>query len=145
MAGITITGVMRLWTLLLTLIVLVRVPLWLCQVMDVLGFIGSAWNVSVQTYRMQITPNELLGRTSSVALQIAWGIIPLGSLLAGVPAAGRVGDGCDNRGRRRDGGYGHRGHRARAGTRRGPGRPAERPGGVRGPACAAGASSGRRR
>jgi hypothetical protein len=32
---------------------------------------------------MQITPNELLGRTSSVALQIAWGVLPLGSLLAG--------------------------------------------------------------
>jgi MFS family permease len=38
---------------------------------------------AVQTYRMQITPNELLGRTSSVAVQIAWGVIPLGSLLAG--------------------------------------------------------------
>ena len=32
---------------------------------------------------MQITPNELLGRTSSVAVQVAWGVIPLGSLLAG--------------------------------------------------------------
>ena len=82
-AGITITGVMWVWTLLLTLIVLVRVPLWLCPVVAVFGFVGPAWNVSVQTYRMEITPNELLGRTSSVALQIAWGIIPLGSLLAG--------------------------------------------------------------
>jgi hypothetical protein len=32
---------------------------------------------------MRITPNELLGRTSSVALQVGWGVIPLGSLLAG--------------------------------------------------------------
>jgi MFS family permease len=38
---------------------------------------------SMAVYRMQITPNELLGRTSSVALQVAWGVIPLGSLLAG--------------------------------------------------------------
>jgi hypothetical protein len=37
----------------------------------------------VQTYRMLITPNELLGRTSSLALQLGWGVIPLGSLLAG--------------------------------------------------------------
>ena len=82
-AGLAITGVMWLWTVLLALIVLVRVPLWLCPIVTVFGFAGPAWNVSVQTYRMQITPNELLGRTSSVAVQIAWGVIPLGSLLAG--------------------------------------------------------------
>jgi Transmembrane secretion effector len=82
-AGITITGCMWTWAVLLALIVLVRVPLWLCPIVTVFGFVGPAWNVSVQTYRMHITPNELLGRTSSVALQIAWGVIPLGSLLAG--------------------------------------------------------------
>jgi predicted MFS family arabinose efflux permease len=82
-AGITITGCMWTWAVLLTLIVLVRVPLWLFPIVTVFGFVGPSWNVSVQTYRMQITPNELLGRTSSVALQIAWGVIPLGSLLAG--------------------------------------------------------------
>jgi hypothetical protein len=32
---------------------------------------------------MRITPNQILGRTSSVGMQIAWGVIPLGSLLAG--------------------------------------------------------------
>jgi MFS family permease len=82
-AGITITGCMWIWTILLAVIVLVRVPLWLCPIVAVFGFVGPSWNVSVQTYRMQITPNELLGRTSSVALQIAWGVLPLGSLLAG--------------------------------------------------------------
>ena len=82
-AGITITGCMWIWTVLLVLIVLVRVPLWLCPVLAIFGFIGPSWNVSVQTYRMRITPNELLGRTSSVATQIGWGVIPLGSLLAG--------------------------------------------------------------
>lgn len=82
-AGITITGCMWTWAVLLALVVLVRVPLWLCPLVAVIGLVGPWWNVSVQTYRMQITPNELLGRTSSVALQIAWGVIPLGSLLAG--------------------------------------------------------------
>jgi hypothetical protein len=52
-------------------------------VVTVFGFVGPSWNVSVQTYRMRITPNHLLGRTSSVAVQIAWGVTPLGSLLAG--------------------------------------------------------------
>jgi hypothetical protein len=74
---------MWIWAILLALIVLVHVPLWLCPIVAGLGFVGPSWNVSVQTYRMQITPNEMLGRTSSVAVQIAWGVIPLGSLLAG--------------------------------------------------------------
>jgi MFS family permease len=82
-AGITITACMWTWAVLLTLMVLVRVPLWLCPIVTVFGFVGPSWNVSVQTYRMHITPNELLGRTSSVALQVGWGVIPLGSLLAG--------------------------------------------------------------
>ncbi|MGH3153726.1 MAG: hypothetical protein ACRDOB_23760, partial [Streptosporangiaceae bacterium] len=82
-AGLAITGCMWIWTALLALIVLVRVPLWLCPIVAVFGFVGPTWNVSVQTYRMLITPNELLGRTSSLALQLGWGVIPLGSLLAG--------------------------------------------------------------
>ncbi len=82
-AGVTITACMWTWAILLALIVLVRVPLWLCPVVALIGFAGPCWNVSVQTYRMRITPNELLGRTSSIALQIGWGVIPLGSLLAG--------------------------------------------------------------
>jgi len=81
--GIAITGCMWIWTVLLALIVVIRVPLWLCPVVTMFGFVGPSWNVSVQTYRMRITPNHLLGRTSSVALQIGWGVIPLGSLLAG--------------------------------------------------------------
>ena len=83
MTASAITGCMWIWTLLLALIVLIQVPLWLCPVVALFGFAGPLWNVSVQTYRMRITPNELLGRTSSVTLQIGWGVIPLGSLLAG--------------------------------------------------------------
>ena len=52
--------------------------------MAVFGFAGPLWNVSVQTYRMRMTPNELLRRTSSVSVQIGWGVTPLGSLLAGL-------------------------------------------------------------
>ena len=65
-AGITITGCMWIWTILLALIV------WCASRCGsarggLFGFVGPSWNVSVQTYRMRITPNELLGRTSSVA------------------------------------------------------------------------------
>ena len=53
--------------------------LWGGQAVSLLGSQTS----KIQTYRTRITPNHLLGRTSSVALQIGWGVIPLGSLLAG--------------------------------------------------------------
>jgi predicted MFS family arabinose efflux permease len=82
-AGLTITGCMWIWAVLLGLLALVRDPLWLCPAVAVIGFTLPAWNVSVQTFRTQITPNQLLGRTSSVTMQIAWGTMPLGSLLAG--------------------------------------------------------------
>jgi transmembrane secretion effector len=82
-AGLTITGCMWVWAAVVGLMVLVSRPLWLCPLMIAGGFAGPAWNVASQTYRMRITPNEMLGRTSSVALQIGWGSIPLGSLLAG--------------------------------------------------------------
>ena len=82
-AGITITGCMWAWAALLCLTVLVPDPLWLCPEAVIIGLVMPAWNVSVQTFRMRITPNHLLGRTSSVTMQIAWGVMPLGSLLAG--------------------------------------------------------------
>ena len=82
-AGLTITGCMWIWAALLALIAVVHAVAWLYPVVAVIGFVGPAWNVSAQTFRMQITPNELMGRTSSVSLQVAWGVIPLGSLLAG--------------------------------------------------------------
>ncbi len=82
-AGITITGCMWIWAVLIALIAVVHAVLWLYPIVVVIGFAGPAWNVSAQTFRMRITPNELLGRTSSVSLQVAWGVIPLGSLLAG--------------------------------------------------------------
>ncbi|MGH3258609.1 MAG: MFS transporter [Streptosporangiaceae bacterium] len=82
-AGLTITGCMWIWAVLLALIAVVHGVLWLYPTVAVIGFVGPAWNVSAQTFRMQITPNELMGRTSSVSLQVAWGVIPFGSLLAG--------------------------------------------------------------
>jgi MFS family permease len=82
-AGLTITGCMWIWTVLLALIAVVHAVAWLYPMVAVIGFVGPAWNVSAQTFRMQITPNELMGRTTSVSLQVAWGVIPLGSLLAG--------------------------------------------------------------
>src|SRR5579859_6800026 len=101
-AGITITGCMWTWAVLLALIVLVRVPLWLCPLVAVIGLVGPWWNVSVQTYRMQITPNAArpdqqrrpAGRVGSHPARLAAGRLP---------AAGAVAGRRDDRGGRRDG------------------------------------------
>jgi len=81
--GLIITGC--LWGCALCTGLLGAVPgaLWLCPVMTVLGLMMSPWNVASQAYRMRITPNRMLARVSSVVFQVAWGVIPLGSLLAG--------------------------------------------------------------
>ena len=82
--GVIITGCLWAWAVLIALLAVVPSPLWLCPVAAGIGLAGSPWNVAVQSYRLRITPNRMLARASSVSLQIAWGAIPLGSLLAGV-------------------------------------------------------------
>lgn len=82
--GRIITGCVWSWAVLIGLLAVVRSPVWLCPVTALIGVAGSPWNVAVQTYRLRIVPNRMLARVSSVTFQIAWGVIPLGSLLAGV-------------------------------------------------------------
>jgi MFS family permease len=80
--GLIITGCVWSWAVLIALVAVVRSPVWLCPVTTMIGVAGSPWNVAVQTYRLRIVPNHMLARVSSVTFQIAWGAIPLGSLLA---------------------------------------------------------------
>jgi hypothetical protein len=48
-----------------------------------MAFVGPTWNVLVSTYELSLIPDRLLGRVESVILLLAWGSIPLGSLVAG--------------------------------------------------------------
>jgi predicted MFS family arabinose efflux permease len=82
--GVIITGCVWAWAVFIALLAVVSSPAWLCPVTAAIGVAGSPWNVAVQTYRLRIVPNKLIARVSSVSLQIAWGVIPLGSLLAGL-------------------------------------------------------------
>jgi hypothetical protein len=81
--GLVITA--DLWIIAAATLLLAGIssPLWMCPVSAMIGFTGPLWNVAVQTYRMRITPNQMLARVNGVNLQIAWGAMPLGSLLAG--------------------------------------------------------------
>jgi MFS family permease len=47
------------------------------------GFWGTIWNVSVTTFRQRIISAEILGRVSAAGRIIAFGALPLGSLLGG--------------------------------------------------------------
>src|SRR5882724_5678514 len=49
----------------------------------IMAFVGPLWNVAIDVYRLLITPDELQGKVGSVISLLAWGAIPLGSLLAG--------------------------------------------------------------
>lgn len=80
--GVIITSCVGAWAVFIALLAAVRSPVWLCPVAAAIGVAGSPWNVAVQTSRLRIIPNHVLARVSSVTFQVAWGAIPLGSLLA---------------------------------------------------------------
>lgn len=82
--GIVITADLCVLAGLTALLAAAGSPGWMCPVSAAIGFAGPLWNVAAQTYRLRITPNEMLARVSSVSIQIAWGVMPAGSLLAGV-------------------------------------------------------------
>lgn len=49
-----------------------------------LAFLGVVWNVITVTLRQTIIPDDLLGRVNSVYRFLAWGMMPVGSLLGGL-------------------------------------------------------------
>ena len=62
------------------------VPLLVAS-LAVAGFGGVVFNVTIRTLVQSITPNRLLGRTTSVVRMIVWGVIPVGTLLGGALAS----------------------------------------------------------
>ena len=62
------------------------VPLIIAS-LAIAGFGGVVFNVTIRSLVQAITPNRLLGRTTSVIRMIVWGVIPLGTLLGGVLAS----------------------------------------------------------
>ena len=47
------------------------------------GFAGTIWNVTVTTFRQRVISTELLGRVTAGGRVIAYGALPVGSLLGG--------------------------------------------------------------
>ncbi|WKD32117.1 MFS transporter [Streptomyces xanthophaeus] len=71
------------WALLMPAVALVDGPVALGALFAAMGFAGALWNVAAAVYQMEITPEHMIGRVTSVATLVAFGTLPLGSLLAG--------------------------------------------------------------
>lgn len=48
------------------------------------GLLSTVWNVLTVSYRQRIVPEEMLGRVNSIYRLLAWGPLPLGSVIGGV-------------------------------------------------------------
>lgn len=72
-------------TLLLTLLVLPLYPhAWfVALVVSIEALAATVWNVVSISLRQQIIPNELFGRVNGVYRWIAWGTLPIGSVIGG--------------------------------------------------------------
>jgi MFS family permease len=77
-----VIGANWVWAALFPLFAVLDRPLALGAVFAAAAFVGPAWNVVLGAYQLALVPDELRGRVSSVDLLIAFGAIPVGSLLA---------------------------------------------------------------
>jgi MFS family permease len=79
-----IVGVNWIWAALLPLFALAENSLLMGVIGAASAFLGPLWNVVIITYVTVLVPNELLGRVTSAAMTLAWGVMPLASLGAGI-------------------------------------------------------------
>ena len=79
-----IIGVNWYWAALLPLFLLTTNPLRIGMIGAAGAFIGPMWNVVIGSYTALLVPNELRGRVSSAAMTLSWGVMPIGSLGAGL-------------------------------------------------------------
>ncbi|MFD7165278.1 MFS transporter [Streptomyces violascens] len=79
-----IIGVNWIWAALLPLFLLTTDPLQIGAIGAATSFIGPVWNVVIFSYTALLVPNEILGRVTSAAMTLAWGVMPIGSLSAGL-------------------------------------------------------------
>lgn len=48
------------------------------------GVVSTVWNVLTVSYRQRVVPEDMLGRVNSIYRLLAWGPLPVGSLLGGL-------------------------------------------------------------
>jgi MFS family permease len=82
--SVLVIGAIWLWAVTTALLVAVHSTVVLGVLAGVEALVGPSWNVIVGSYRYALVPDRLLGRVSSAGSLVSWGMIPLGSLAAGL-------------------------------------------------------------
>jgi predicted MFS family arabinose efflux permease len=78
-----VIGTFAVWTVLMPLVALTANPVVLGALFAGMSFAGALMNITAGVYQVQITPDEMQGRISSVASLFSSGANSLGALAAG--------------------------------------------------------------
>ncbi|GAA3132206.1 hypothetical protein GCM10020001_063040 [Nonomuraea salmonea] len=79
-----VIGAFALWSLVIAALAVSTSPPVLALLYTLIGYAGGAINVSAHVRLVQVTPDALLGRVTSVALLVGMGPAAAGSLAAGL-------------------------------------------------------------
>jgi MFS family permease len=82
--GAIVIGANWVWAVLMMPVAFTTNVAALGILFGLMAFVGPIWNVLVGSYQLANTPEHLRGRVASVETLVAYGAIPLGSLVAGV-------------------------------------------------------------
>jgi MFS family permease len=75
-----------LWTALGIALAFAPSLVWLAVLVFVLNLFGAPYNVVIGARMYRLVPEQIFGRVRSVSRIVAWGTIPIGTLLGGVLA-----------------------------------------------------------
>jgi hypothetical protein len=81
---VVLIGSLWLWAGALVLFALPATPALLGVEVAAMALTGPAFDVVASSYRYALTPDHLQARAQSVGRIVAWGTIPIGTLLGGV-------------------------------------------------------------
>jgi MFS family permease len=89
---IVLVTIAWLWTALGIALAFAPSLVWLAVLVFVINLFGAPYNVVIAARMYQLVPEEIFGRVRSVSRIVAWGTIPIGTLLGGL-LADRLGAG----------------------------------------------------
>ncbi|SOD64137.1 Predicted arabinose efflux permease, MFS family [Streptomyces zhaozhouensis] len=78
-----VVGANWAWAVLVPLLLVAGDPLALGAVYALMCFVGPLWNVATSAYQLAVTPDRLRGRVLGAAGMVAFGAVPLGSVVGG--------------------------------------------------------------
>ena len=83
---VVLVAIAWLWTGLGVVLAFAPSLVWLAVLVFALNLFGAPYNVVIAARMYQLVPEQIFGRVRSVGRIVAWGTIPIGTLLGGVHA-----------------------------------------------------------